>query len=164
MPFYEMFPAGQSGAVLIPKTITANGTYNASADGADGYSSVVVNVPAAATVTPLNSPNAFLTLSGVTGTDVERTVRTETALSTGKYVFASNSTCRTNTGGGDGFIEIRKNDVSVVKQYMAANTTTNITIPDIAVDAGDEVTFIVGFDNNHSSCNFQLYTGIAFVS
>ena len=30
---------------LITKTITANGTYNASADNADGYSSVTVNVP-----------------------------------------------------------------------------------------------------------------------
>lgn len=31
--------------VLIEKTITANGTYNAGADNADGYSSVTVNVP-----------------------------------------------------------------------------------------------------------------------
>lgn len=33
------------GSVLTTKTITANGTYNASSDGADGYSSVTVNVP-----------------------------------------------------------------------------------------------------------------------
>ena len=31
--------------VLIEKTITANGTYNASSDNADGYSAVTVNVP-----------------------------------------------------------------------------------------------------------------------
>lgn len=31
---------------LITKSITANGTYNASSDNADGYSSVTVNVPA----------------------------------------------------------------------------------------------------------------------
>lgn len=30
---------------IITKTITENGTYNASSDGADGYSSVMVNVP-----------------------------------------------------------------------------------------------------------------------
>ena len=30
---------------LITKMITRNGAYNAAADGADGYSSVVVNVP-----------------------------------------------------------------------------------------------------------------------
>ena len=34
-----------SSATLITKTITANGTYNASSDGADGYSEVTVNVP-----------------------------------------------------------------------------------------------------------------------
>lgn len=33
------------GATLKTKSITANGTYNASADNADGYSSVTVNVP-----------------------------------------------------------------------------------------------------------------------
>lgn len=33
------------GVTLINKTITANGTYNASSDSADGYSSVTVNVP-----------------------------------------------------------------------------------------------------------------------
>lgn len=34
-----------SSATLITKTITANGTYSASSDGADGYSQVTVNVP-----------------------------------------------------------------------------------------------------------------------
>ena len=33
-------------AVLTEKTITSNGTYNASSDQADGYSSVTVNIPA----------------------------------------------------------------------------------------------------------------------
>lgn len=34
------------GSTLITKNIAANGTYNASSDSADGYSSVTVNVPA----------------------------------------------------------------------------------------------------------------------
>ena len=34
-----------SGATLVTKNITANGTYNATLDDADGYSSVTVNVP-----------------------------------------------------------------------------------------------------------------------
>lgn len=38
-----------SSATLITKTITANGTYNASSDGADGYSQVTVNVPSSGT-------------------------------------------------------------------------------------------------------------------
>jgi len=33
------------GSTLITKSITENGTYNASSDSADGYSSVTVNVP-----------------------------------------------------------------------------------------------------------------------
>ena len=37
-------PSGGS-STLIPKTITENGTYNPSDDSADGYSSVVANVP-----------------------------------------------------------------------------------------------------------------------
>lgn len=36
---------GGGSSTLITKTITANGTYNASDDSADGYSSVTVNVP-----------------------------------------------------------------------------------------------------------------------
>ena len=44
--FVEASEIDTSGndAVLTAKTITANGTYNAADDGADGYSSVVVNV------------------------------------------------------------------------------------------------------------------------
>ena len=37
--------SGGGSATLITKSITANGTYNASDDSADGYSSVTVNVP-----------------------------------------------------------------------------------------------------------------------
>ena len=35
---------GGGGSTLVTKTITQNGTYNASSDNADGYSSVIVNV------------------------------------------------------------------------------------------------------------------------
>lgn len=37
--------AGGSEAVIVNKNITANGTYNASSDGADGYDPVTVAVP-----------------------------------------------------------------------------------------------------------------------
>lgn len=36
---------GSQTSTLIAKTVTANGTYNASSDNADGYSSVTVNIP-----------------------------------------------------------------------------------------------------------------------
>ena len=38
-------PISTGGGTILPKTITANGTYNASADSADGYSPVTVNIP-----------------------------------------------------------------------------------------------------------------------
>lgn len=42
---FEIQPGkGGGGSTLITKTITANGTYNASSDNADGYSQVIVNV------------------------------------------------------------------------------------------------------------------------
>ena len=41
---------GGSAPVLIDKNITANGTYNASDDNADGYSAVIVNVDTNLTV------------------------------------------------------------------------------------------------------------------
>ena len=37
--------SGGGASTLITKSITANGTYNASSDSADGYSQVTVNVP-----------------------------------------------------------------------------------------------------------------------
>lgn len=39
------------GGTIVSKSITANGTYNASSDNADGYSPVTVNVPDAFTIT-----------------------------------------------------------------------------------------------------------------
>lgn len=39
--------SGSGGSTLIEKSITANGTYNASDDSADGYSKVTVQVPSA---------------------------------------------------------------------------------------------------------------------
>ena len=42
-------PSG-GGSTLITKSITENGTYNASADNADGYSSVSVSVPQSSSI------------------------------------------------------------------------------------------------------------------
>lgn len=164
MAFYEMFPSGQSGAVLIPKTITANGTYNASADGADGYSSVDVNVPAAVTVTPIMSANVYTTKSGVSGTNVSQVARSLTMTEAGTLVFASGSYVFTNTGANAGYFDIQLNGTSLVKQYCNTSTNTPITIPDTAVAANDVIDIVVGFDNAHTNCNFQLYTAISLVS
>ena len=41
----QNIPTGGGGSTLITKSITENGTYDASDDSADGYSEVTVNVP-----------------------------------------------------------------------------------------------------------------------
>lgn len=44
MAFYKCMGDSGSQPVLVTKSITQNGTYNASSDNADGYSQVTVNV------------------------------------------------------------------------------------------------------------------------
>lgn len=64
---------GGGSAVLGSKTVTANGTYNASSDNYDGYSSVTVNVPAtipslqSKSVTPTESAQTITADSGYDG-------------------------------------------------------------------------------------------------
>lgn len=65
---------GGGSSTLTTKTITVNGTYNASSDNADGYSSVIVNVPTGSTinnqnktVTPSESIQSITADSGYTG-------------------------------------------------------------------------------------------------
>lgn len=66
--------SGEGSAILITKDIVANGTYNASNDNADGYSSVTVNVPTGSTinnqnksVNPTESQQSITADSGYTG-------------------------------------------------------------------------------------------------
>lgn len=147
---------------LITKTITANGSYQAADDQADGYSEVVVNVTAA--VDPIMSANAFVTKSGVSGTDTSTVARSFTMSSAGKLIFAPGTYGFTNTGSNDGYFEIQKNGVSVVKQYCNTSTNTPITVPEISVEENDVVDLVVGFDNAHSNCNFQFYSAMVVVS
>lgn len=55
------------GSTLGTKTITANGTYSASSDGYDGYSSVTVTVPS---VAPTGTKQISITQNGTTTEDV----------------------------------------------------------------------------------------------
>lgn len=54
-----------SSPILVTKTITENGTYDASDDNADGFSSVVVNVPSGGGGLPLGIAVAEYTLSAL---------------------------------------------------------------------------------------------------
>ena len=150
---------------LISKTITANGTYSAEDDNADGFSSVVVDVPTGATnIETVLGSNALLELTGVSGTDVIRTMWTRTAAQAETVVFHPNTQVKTNTGANDGYFKVLKNDVVVASTYANTSTTTSLSIPDIDLEAGDVLTISAGFDNNHSSCWFDLYSTITILS
>lgn len=150
---------------LISKSITLNGTYRAIDDQATGYSEVVVNVPQpTVSADPIMSLNAFVTKSDVSGTDVSTVARSFTMSVAGTLVFASGSYGFTNTGSNEGYFEIQKNGVSVVKQYCNTSTNTPITIPNISVEENDVVDLVVGFDNAHSNCNFQFYSAMVVLS
>lgn len=150
---------------LITKTITANGTYQAADDQADGYSEVVVNVPQPTpAVDPIMSLNVFVSKSGVSGTNTSTVARSFAMSAAGTLVFASGSYGFTNTGSNDGYFEIQKNGVSIVKQYCNTSTNTPISIPEISVEENDVVDLVVGFDNAHSNCNFQFYSAMVVLS
>ena len=150
---------------MISKTITANGTYTAAADDADGFSSVVVDVPTGATnIETVLGDNPLIEITGVSGTDVTRTMWTRTAAQDETVVFHPNTKVKTNTGANDGYFKVLKNGVVVVETYANTSTTTSLSIPDIDLEAGDVLTISAGFDNNHSSCWFDLYSTITILS
>ena len=126
---------------MISKTITANGTYTAAADDADGFSSVVVDVPTGATnIETVLGDNPLIEITGVSGTDVTRTMWTRTAAQDETVVFHPNTKVKTNTGANDGYFKVLKNGVVVVETYANTSTTTSLSIPDIDLEAGDVLT------------------------
>lgn len=121
-------------------------------------------IPTFDSVTPINSPNPYTKKTGLSGTDVENLTRTIAIDRDCTIVFADDTYAYTNTSSNEGYIEIKLNDTLVVKQYLTTSTNTSFTIPNIQARAGDQLRIYTGFDNVHSSCEFQLYTAITFTS
>lgn len=109
------------------------------------------------------SSNPLLELTGVSGTDVERTLWTYTATDNCKIKFHSNTQVRTNTGSNDGYFTVKKNDTVILTTYADTSTTTQFPIPDIELESGDTVTITGGFDNYHTSCWFDVYSTITIL-
>lgn len=109
------------------------------------------------------SSNPLLELTGVSGTDVERTLWTYTATDHCKIKFHSNTQVRTNTGSNDGYFTVKKNDTVILTTYADTSTTTQFPIPDIELESGDTVTITGGFDNYHTSCWFDVYSTITIL-
>lgn len=78
-----------SSATLITKSITANGTYNASSDNADGYSSVTVNVSGGGSVT--QDANGYIVLPSTGGGG--GSVQTATGTFTGSGTITETISC-----------------------------------------------------------------------
>lgn len=101
-------PTGGGSATLITKSITANGTYNASSDNADGYSSVNVNVP-----------------TGITPTG------TRTITANGTYDVTNYASADVNVSGGN-FVGIPREinngvfSLPTISDFNLPNTVTTI--------------------------------------
>lgn len=78
-------PFSVAEANIISKSITANGTYNASSDSADGYNPVTVNVPAPAMLSGMTDPTT------IQGNDGDTYI---------KYVQSISTVLKTNIVGG----------------------------------------------------------------
>ena len=100
--------ASPGTAVLGTKSITANGTYNASSDSLDGYSSVTVNVPA--TTPSLQSKSVTVTPTTATQTQTVSTDSGYDGLSSvgvtvnpipSEYIIPSGSETKTENGTYD---------------------------------------------------------------
>ena len=112
-------------ATLITKTITANGTYNASSDNADGYSQVTASVPNTYTATisgtsggPSDPTQAYVIFNGVTyDTDG------------GTFTFNAGDTL-TGYAKGQTSATIYVNDSSVAHTTSGAAATYNYTLPE----------------------------------
>lgn len=96
-------------ATLIEKTVSANGTYNATSDSANGYSSVTVNVPTGAepfevTITIIGAGDSFT--SDKTYSEIMAAINADS-----KVVFTLISGAQTATSSGY-YVYINENDAS----------------------------------------------------
>ena len=99
-----------SGATLVTKTITTNGTYDAEDDSADGFSSVTVNVPSA------NLTTKTIITNGTYDADDDNadgyssvTVNVPSSANLTAKTITANGTYRASTDNVDGYSEVTVN-------------------------------------------------------
>lgn len=140
---------GGGSSTLITKTITANGTYAASDDNADGYSSVTVNVSG-------SSKNVQSAQSTTRATSTSYTeLVTLTCSVTGTYTVKW-STFRTSTSGTWGS-QLYIDDVAYGSAQTGSwsNHIQNITLTGVSITAGQEVSVRV----RSRGSNYYGYVG-----
>lgn len=112
---------GGSAPVLIDKTITSNGTYNASSDSADGYKKVVANV--ANTYTAGDEGKVVSS-----GALVSQTAATYTANSVYDTTLIDEVTVNVS-GGGGGLTLLATDEVTVNTSSTSATDVKTLSVP-----------------------------------
>lgn len=126
--------------VLDSKTIIANGTYNASSDSLDGYSSVVVNVPTG--TTPTGTKTISISSNGTTTEDVtnyasaEITVNVPTGTARTSADLTASGAAVTVPAG----LYAEQASKSVASGSVATPATTITANPSISVSASGLIT------------------------
>lgn len=165
---------GGGGSSLGTKSITANGTYNASSDNLDGYSSVIVNVPTggdtpdlqtkAVSFTPTETAQTQ-TVTPDTGKDglssVEVSVGAISSTYVGSEIARRSSTDLTASGA----------TVTVPAGYYSADVsksvaTTTLANPSISIDSNGTIWATVNQSEGYlplsaSQANYPLATQAA---
>lgn len=114
----QSIPTG-GGAVLGTKSIAANGTYNASSDGYDGYSQVDVNVPNTYT----SSDEGKVVSNGYL---IEQFADTVTMNGTWDTTYIKSLTVNVSGGGGNA--------------YVSGSFTPSSRVNDVTIDVGSAMT------------------------
>lgn len=93
-------------------------------------------------------------VSGIYETDYKNTIYSFTAMN--DAVFAMTGDMKTNTGSNDGYVFLDINGINEYKLTIPTGTSssTPFTFSAVAISAGDFVEIGIGFDNNHTNCNF----------
>ncbi len=140
----ESSGGGGSSATLITKSITANGTYSASDDDADGYSSVTVNVP--------SSGGASNIVTGTfTGTTTGQALSVRLNYSGTGYPIAYMIYPSEGMRNANGTF-----NTTVQRYAIRSFTATMDTLPVAQSTAGSVV---VSYKNSASSANSYTSTG-----
>lgn len=105
--------SGGGGSTLITKTITQNGTYNASSDNADGYSQVTVTVP---------QPSGTISITD-----------------NGTYDVTNYASADVNVSGGGSFIGLNREVVD--GKYSVPTTSFTFSLPNDATDVNNNAMY-----------------------
>ena len=155
-------------ATLITKSVTANGTYAASSDNADGYSSVSVNVPGASTlVAPFKVATGTITIATATASPTLTVDPTQVNLATDTvlHFYIIMDETEWSTYEGDSTYDNRvagvhhtyakryfvndANEISITLQFKAANANyhTKSSSGNISVDTENNTVTVSTYSN-----------------